>query len=175
MAQSATDQTTTIIRKLRCFSIVISIFYLLLAALHLLSGAELLISGGFPSDAGGRSRIIGKIISYALLMIISVLAALLFFRISKEGKPFRENHVKMVRIIGVMCFILAAAPVLTGFLQAVPSVTVSAGAAPSGASLITDVMMQVDLTPILEGFLMLFIAQILHYGSMLQLESDETL
>ena len=35
--------------------------------------------------------------------------------------------------------------------------------------------MQIDLTPILEGFLMLFIAQILHYGSMLQLESDETL
>lgn len=174
MAQSATDQTT-IIRKLRRFSIVISIFYLFLAVLHLLSGAELLSGSNFPADEGARSWITGKIISYTLLMIISVLAALLFFRISKEGKPFRENHVKMVRIIGVMCFILAAAPVLTGFLQAVPSVTVSAGAAPSGASLITDVMMQVDLTPILEGFLMLFIAQILHYGSMLQLESDETL
>lgn len=174
MTQSATDKTT-IIRKLRRFSIVISIFYLFLAVLHLLSGAELLSGSNFPADEGARSWITGMIISYALLMIISVLAALLFFRISKEGKPFRENHVKMVRIIGVMCFILGAAPVLTGFLHAVPSVTASAGAAPSGASLMMETMMQIDLTPILEGFLMLFIAQILHYGSMLQLESDETL
>ena len=99
-------------------------------------------------------------ISSGIIAVIMLLAAVMFFRIAKDGMPFQAKHVRMVRIISILFLLNAVVP-----LAAVYCISGS----------LRDALAALRVTPVMEGLLFLFVARIIRYGAMLQEESDETL
>ncbi len=99
-------------------------------------------------------------ITFGINSVIMLIAAVLFFRIAKNGMPFTAGNIRLVRIIGVLFLLNAAIP------------SVAAAGISNGdfgyASIINPLAL-------VEGLLFLFISYIIRYGAMLQQESDETL
>ena len=157
-------QTTTgkksIIQKTRIGSVGIGVFYGLLAAFNLKRGIALL-SDLMNTEEYVFGSILYYIITYALLGIALLLAALMFLRVAKEGMPFQKKNVRLVRIIGILYFAIAVVPALIASCIA------------KEPTLLTYILS--NLHSIFEGLVLLMIGQILHYGTMLQQASDETL
>ena len=89
-----------------------------------------------------------------------------FFGLYKSCKPFTHGTVTAVRFIGILSFISSVLPTIiaclsTGYTDM--KVAIMQGLSLSG------------LGTIVNGVLFIFIAQIIHYGTLLQQESDETL
>lgn len=95
-----------------------------------------------------------------LLAAMLLTAAFIFRRISRSGVPFDAKTIRSVRIIGCICIFQGMGSHLPGALLA---------RAPFFSP--------ADLFPlhiIAEGFLFLFAAKMMKYGTLLQTEADET-
>jgi hypothetical protein len=99
-------------------------------------------------------------VSSFILAAVMLLAALMFFRIAKDGMPFSMKNAKTVRIISYLFLLNVIAP-----SAAVYAICRSG----------PDTVAASNLSALMEGLLFLFIAHIIRYGAMLQQESDETL
>ena len=156
---------TAIIARLKTFSIGVCVLCAV-SALFNLKDCFRLLSYILHEEPGMiLTDIPRECAEYLLLSAIMVLGALLFFRISREDSPFRHRNVRIVRIIGVLFLIIAFVPAPVVFLFSMLH----------GRSTTAIDAILFNLPTAAEGLLMLFIGQILHYGTMLQQESDETL
>lgn len=171
--QQETITKPAAIRSLRIWSIIVCCFYGL-STLHSLnytfswfSSLDLLQPEHEPIPPLSCVTNIPTI-TYGLMAIPMFLLALLFLQLARNGQPFRQINVKRVRILAVIFFAVAVIPSL-GFALYM----LIAGDEP--LIILVYGIGCIDTTQIVKGLLMLFIAQILHYGTMLQLESDETL
>ena len=96
-------------------------------------------------------------------MAVIFLAAMLMFRkISVSGKPFSAESVKLLRVIALV-FMIGA--VLSSAVTAVALAVTNA----------EEISVSLDAGAIFLGALLLILAQIFKYGTILQQESDETL
>ena len=148
------------INKIRKGSTIIAVLCIIAAAFNLLIvGIELygFMKNRAEAHNGYRFRMM---IGYGINSVILLGTAAVFFRISKSGRPFTRGNIMLVRGIGGLFLVNAVLPmVINAVVDANPNMLFSL----------------LDPTGIVEGILFLFIAQILHYGSLLQQESDETL
>ena len=99
-----------------------------------------------------------NIVSYCLYAAILILAALIFFRIFRSGRPFTRGNVWAVRGIAGVFLVKAMLPT---FFQLSELWILKTGVMGTGSIFI--------------AVLFLFFAEIMRYGSLLQTESDETL
>ena len=156
------EKKRLILQKIHKSSIVMGIGCLsgvLLQAVILLSQMQL----AFNKMANLTARMSSQrmVMSAIFSIVILLMAALVFFRMSRSDKPFTGNKTKVVLLVAVL--MLVKAVVIAG-MTAAATASWMAGA----ATLISQ-------TSLLEGMLFLFLTLILHYAEMLQQESDETL
>lgn len=148
------------ISRIKKGSTIIAILCIIAAAFNLLIvGIELygLLKNSAEPHNGYRFRMMT---GYGINSVILLGTAAVFLRISKNGRPFTRGNILLVRGIGVLFLVNAVLPMLINALvDANPNMLLSL----------------LDPTGIVEGVLFLFVAQILHYGALLQQESDETL
>ena len=95
--------------------------------------------------------------------IVMIIAAIMFFYISKTGIPFTSKTMNMVRAIAVTYFLKAVVPFL------IPIIIVG-----YHSEFISWVITSPPLY-LLMGLLFFFMSYIVKYGAQLQQESDETL
>ncbi|MCR4645836.1 MAG: DUF2975 domain-containing protein [Oscillospiraceae bacterium] len=148
------------ITKIRKGSMIIAVLCLIAAAFNLfVVGTEVyyLLTDAHTTQSGYWARIM---IGYGINCVILLSAASVFFRISKNGRPFTRGNIMIVRGIGVLFIVNAVLPMLIN------------AAIDGNPNMLFSLL---DPTGVVEGILFLFVAQILHYGSLLQQESDETL
>ena len=100
-------------------------------------------------------------ITFAMLAVTMLIAAVMFFRISQTGKPFTGKLTKLTRLVGILLIANAIVPGLIAFVI-------------TGFRTDTYPLM-LNPSSLIEGLLFLFIAYVIHYGALLQQESDETL
>lgn len=135
-------------------SLVIMILSLVGVVLYLIAG----ISVGKMSATLLRNYISAVEIGYFIYAAILVVAALIFFRIFRSGRPFTRGNIWAVRGIAglfvIKCLIQA---VLEG----------------KDLGVLKSVIAGSD--SLFFAVLFLVIAEILRYGRLLQTESDETL
>ena len=117
-------------------------------------------SAAYGGDPISRANIVRMRASSGITFATMLCTSAVFFRIHKSGKPFSRGNIIIVRVMGVVTIANSFVPAgLYAALMHDPKVFVGAF---SGASIVS-------------GLLILFIAQIMYYGSLLQQESDETL
>ena len=136
-------------------SLVIAILSLLGAAFCVVAG----ISVGKLIISTMDSYMSAVKIGYFICSVVFVVSALIFFRISRSGRPFSRGNEWAVRGIAG----LFAVDFLIQALLKIKDIGFLKGVALSG----TDTVFFVAL--------FLVIAEILRYGRLLQNESDETL
>lgn len=136
-------------------SLVIAILSLLGAAFCMVAG----ISVGKLIISTMDSYMSAVKIGYFICSVVFVVSALIFFRISRSGRPFSRGNEWAVRGIAG----LFAVDFLIQALLKIKDIGFLKGVALSG----TDTVFFVAL--------FLVIAEILRYGRLLQNESDETL
>ena len=105
-----------------------------------------------------------NLITYAVCALIMLIAAVMFFRIAKTGKPFTRTMTKLTRLIGILFVANAIVPGLIGCALSNYHIDGADG-----------FLVLLNPTSLIEGLLFLFIAYVIHYGALLQQESDETL
>ena len=150
-----------LIEKLKQGSKWIAVLCILAALVNLAAAVMRIISVKvYAHQSIAEYTIIRQCITYVLSAVIMAIAAVLFFRIAKEGIPFTVQNVRAVRFIGIL-FLLNAL---------IPSV-----AAAGMSEHYTSFLDLSNPSAFIEGLLFLFIAHIIRYGAMLQQESDETL
>ena len=161
------ENKTFIIAKLKIFSIAVGVLCAVSALCHLTGGIRALsyILGADPREIFDLTNMCQQTAEYLLLTVIMALGAVMFFRISGETSPFRHRYVRTIRIIGVLFLVTAFVPAPAAFLI---------GWLTGGEPAAYEALL-VSFPTAAEGLLMLFIAQIIRYGAMLQQESDETL
>lgn len=95
--------------------------------------------------------------------IVMIIAAIMFFYISKTGIPFTSKTMNMVRAIAVTHFLKAVVPFL------IPVIIVGYHS--------EFIPWLINWSPVylLMGLLFFFMSYIVKYGAQLQQESDETL
>ena len=136
-------------------SLVIAILSLLGAAFCVVAG----ISVGKLIISTMDSYMSAVKIGYFICSVVFVVSALIFFRISRSGRPFSRGNEWAVRGIAG----LFAVDFLIQALLKVKDIGFLKGVALSGTNTVFFVA------------LFLVIAEILRYGRLLQNESDETL
>ena len=162
MKEQAMSKNTAI-EKLKSGSPGIGVLCLIVSAVNLMIILANSVRSGLFTMQGftiERYSAIRQLISSGFLTVIMLLAALMFFRIAKDGMPFTAKNSRTVRTIGILFLVNAV----------IPSV--------SAAGIIgtfKGVGGLVNPSALIEGLLFLFIAHIIRYGAMLQQESDETL
>ena len=114
-------------------------------------------------QAGTRFQAVDISTVFVFNALCLLLAALMFLRIAKDSRPFTQKNVHTVRNIGILFLLGSVCPALAG--------NIATGFEVFGK------MSQQFFRPndIIAGVILLFIAYIMHYGAMLQQESDETL
>ena len=135
-------------------SLVIAILSLLGAAMYVVAG----ISVERMSATLLRNYISAVGIGYFINAAALAVAALIFFRIFRSGRPFTRGNVWAVRGIAGVFLVKAMLPT---FFQLSELGILKTGVMGTGSIFI--------------AVLFLFFAEIMRYGSLLQIESDETL
>ena len=146
------NKNISIIKK---SSLVIMVLSLLGAAMYVIAG----ISMSKATSSTFRNYLFGVRIGDFIYALVLVISALIFFRISRSGRPFTRGNVWAVRgIAGLFVVKVLVQAILEGkelgFFKAI-------------------VIRGVD--SIFFVALFLVIAEIMRYGRLLQNESDETL
>ena len=155
------DQT---ISRIKTGSLVIAVICVLAAAVDIVLGISTRNAG---AELGAEAAFVymRNRISFGISAFIMCCAAGVFFGVFKTGKPFSHGTVLAVRFIGILFFINGILP------SAVSSMIVGRGAPQiMGLSVLGSV-----IEGAFKGALFIFITQIIHYGTQLQQESDETL
>lgn len=150
-----------IMAKLKEGSLGIAVICCIAALLTLVISALRLFNTALnETDLIQRYTVCRGFVSDILTAAIMTAAAVMFFRIAKDGIPFTAKNVRTVRIIGILFLVNAVIPSVTaaGFI----------GTANGVGGIVNP-------SALAEGLLFLFIAHIIRYGAMLQQESDETL
>ena len=135
-------------------SLVIAILSLLGAAMYVVAG----ISMERMSATLLRIYISAVGIGYFINAAALAVAALIFFRIFRSGRPFTRGNVWAVRGIAGVFLVKAMLPT---FFQLSELGILKTGVMGTGSIFI--------------AVLFLFFAEIMRYGNLLQIESDETL
>jgi len=160
--ESVIARKTTVIDKMKSGSRIICGLCIIVVLFNLFCTATFFISQAkYAHDTMTTFAVMRNCISYGISAVIMVMAAIMFFRISKDGVPFNDKNVKTVRNIGILILINAILPTTTA-------------AAISGAEM-TVMGSLLNPTAFAEGLLFIFTSRIIRYGAMLQQESDETL
>ena len=154
MEQSKKEQ---IIGKIRKCSIVIGVFCLALAAFNGLALYQS-VNGtlGISLTENDQTRIT---VGYCFGVVIMLLSAVLFFTMSKSGRPFTPKKTWLVVLIGAVLFLNALVPTII----LIPLIGIRA------------LLYLLTSSSLLESLMFLFAALIMYYASILQQESDETL
>ena len=160
MEQILTKNET--ISKIKKGSLIIGVLCLLSALIYALLAFTPL---GFESAAGNSSPIykanmVRMRTSSGMTFVTMLCTSAVFFRIHKSGKPFSRGNIIIVRVMGAVTIANSFIP--AGLYSALLHDTKMFVGSLSGAAIVS-------------GLLILFIAQIMYYGSLLQQESDETL
>jgi|GEM_PF-2233500 len=153
-----------IIRNLKRGGICFAIICFIMLLINLYGAVAVLgLESYSRMQAGTRFQAVEICTAFLLNALSLLLAGLMFVRIAKDSRPFTEKNVRTVRNIGILFLLSAMIPALAG--------NIATGFAVFGK------MAQQFIRPneIIEGLLLLFLAYIMHYGSLLQQESDETL
>ena len=155
-----------LIEKIRKSSLIIGI----LCVIGTLSNTFLFIMNVFGPDHGSvkitgtvTARILcSTYLSIAADAVIMLVSAVLFFSMSRSGRPFTPKKIRVVLLIAVLLLLKTAV-----------------------SNLIYGISLDIELHKVLamvlmrggwmEGILFLFAALIMYYASFLQQESDETL
>lgn len=149
------------IRKMKNGSGIIAAVCLISACVYVVSViTQFNIMNNDSFDLANRWSLIRNMFTYGMNSCIMFLAFAVFFRISKNGCPFIPSNILIVRAIGVLL-------ILSGILSAViPAVMTGYKG---------FLMGMISPSGIASGMLVIFISYIMHYASLLQVESDETL
>ncbi len=170
MSKQITNKNTAI-EKLKKGSLLTAVICAA-AALADLYGAfcsvYICLSDQFGMTAGTRFQAVEIFTAFVIVAGIVLTAGIMFFRIAGNGIPFTGQTVRSLNIIGILFMLRAILPPLAGTL--ISGSEAFHIAHPDLFSLIIT-----GFYTVIEGLMFLFIANIIHYGSMLQLESDETL
>ena len=157
-----TENKNSAIHKIRKGSLVIAILCVLAAAFNALVAVSPQIGlANYGSDALSKFGMLKTVAGAWFNAAILLCASAVFFRISKSGMPFEGKNIFIVRVIGILCILNAFVPTV-----------MAQGISGADLHLLLGVLWS---SAAIEGILFLFIAQIMHYGALLQQESDETL
>lgn len=161
MNQTESRKLTTI-QIIRIFSIGLGVCYTIAAGLFLIDGIQTLRTYcSNPELLQDIPSVLHLVLNYSILLVTLIPAAVLFFRLAKEAIPFQKKNVRMIRIIAAAFFLFLIIPTL-----------IAACLMKEPAMMFTILTY---LPNVLSILVLLMFAQILHYGTMLQQESDETL
>ena len=153
-------QKEMIIASIRRVSLVISILCLAVAFFNGIALWECITGTiGFTSAQFPESEKLLLTVGYGFTVAIMLLSAVLFFTMSRNGRPFTPKKIRLVLLIGVLLFIHSLVPTIIRF----PLLG------------IRSVLTLVTSSSLLESLMFLLAALIMYYASILQRESDETL
>lgn len=160
MEQILTKNET--IAKIKKGSMIIGVLCLITAVFYALLAFTPLGFGSAANNADRlqRAAIVRVRTEFALNFSTMLCAAAVFYRIHRHGRPFSRGNIMIVRTMGGLTIANSILPV---FLYSVMLNDAKSFVGMFGAG------------SIVSGLLILFIAQIMRYGAMLQQESDETL
>lgn len=151
-----------IIAKIRTSSLIIGIVCTVAAAVQGVFVLPTQMQYAQTASGGeAKAILIGTIFSGAVDVVILLLAAVMFFWMSRSGRPFTPKKIWIVLLIAALMFLKAIVPslLLTG----------------SAGSLVKGYAYFLTRASLIEGLLFLFVALTMYYASMLQQKSDETL
>lgn len=154
----------TIIRNLRKGGICFTAASFLLMLVNLYGAVAVLMLEPFSKmQTGTRVQAVEISAVFAVNAVCLLLAALMFLRIARDSRPFTQKNVRTVRNIGILFVLGSFCPALIGNLV-------------TGFALFGK-MRQNDFRPntLIAGVILLLVAYVMHYGTALQQESDETL
>lgn len=107
-----------------------------------------------------KANSIGNTAESLLLCIVSIISMLLFAKISKDGTPFSAEIVTLLRTAGFVMMLYSFIP------PAARGIALSAlGETPEFSG---------NTPAVFFGAILMILAQIFNYGTMLQQEADET-
>ncbi len=102
---------------------------------------------------------LGECSNYAFNGATFFIEMIIFYRIFRSGRPFTNGNIMAVRVIAVLAVIGAA---------------INAALSYSDVPSLLSVFLKLSF-PVLGAVVFLFFAEIMRYGKLLQIESDETL
>lgn len=102
---------------------------------------------------------LGECSNYAFNGATFFIEMIIFYRIFRSSRPFTNGNIMAVRVIAVLAVIGAA---------------INAALSYSGVPSLLSVFFKLSF-PVLGAVVFLFFAEIMRYGKLLQIESDETL
>ena len=102
---------------------------------------------------------LGECSNYAFNGATFFIEMIIFYRIFRSGRPFTNGNIMAVRVIAVLAVIGAAIKAALSYSD-VPS--------------LLSVFLKLSF-PVLGAVVFFFFAEIMRYGKLLQIESDETL
>lgn len=115
----------------------------------------------FCQESLRTANCIGNTAESVLLCAVSIISMLLFAKISKDGTPFSPKIVMLLRAAGFVMMLYSFIP-------------------PAARGIALSVLGEVpefsgNMPAVFFGAILMILAQIFNYGTMLQQESDETL
>lgn len=151
-----------IIESIRTCSLIVGIICVLAAAVQALFVVPYELRTVAETGVGEtKSILIGNTFSGIVNVIILLLAAAMFFRMARSGRPFTPKKISIVLVVAALMFLKAIIPALIFAFSA--------------GSLLKGIAIFFTRSSLIEGMLFLFVALIMYYASKLQQESDETL
>lgn len=101
---------------------------------------------------------LSECLNYAFNAATFFIEMIIFYRIFRSGRPFTNGNIMAVRVIAVLSVIGAAIKAVVSY----------------GDDSLLAVFFTITF-PVLGAVIFLFFAEIMRYGKLLQIESDETL
>ena len=150
---------STVEEKIKESSIAIMVMSVIASLFSAATGIYgILTNLGTSSDSFSEKMLLKNYVSNLIAAVILIVAAVIFFSIFKSGRPFTRGNIRAVRVIAFL-FLLNAV---------IPSVIVGTALGFVGTSII-------GAGSLFNAMLFFFFAEIMRYGNLLQIESDETL
>lgn len=153
-----------IIRNLKTGSTCVTVLCFILLAVNLYG--TFAVFGLEPYSAaqdGTRFQMVEICARFALSALMLLLAALMFLRLARNGRPFSQKNVRTVCAIGILFLLSTILPALIGNLA-------------TGFRLLGEMRQHfIRVSDFVGGIILLLTAYVMHYGTALQQESDETL
>ncbi len=153
-----------IIRNLKTGSTCVTVLCFVLLAVNLYG--TFAVFGLEPYSAaqdGTRFQTVEICARFALSALMLLLSALMFLRLARNGRPFSQKNVRTVCVIGILFLLSTILPTLIGNLA-------------TGFRLFGEMHQQfIRVNDLVGGIILLLTAYVMHYGTALQQESDETL
>ena len=144
--------------KIKESSLAIMIISLIGAALTACAGFYQLLSDTEKISDDYAKKMMLKTALSNICSVILIIAAVIFYRIAKNARPFTNGNITAIRIIALLFLINAVLPsIIVGMLLGFAKISIIG----SGS--------------IFNAALCFFFGEILRYGNLLQTESDETL